>query len=64
MKKHFFIFISEMQPKFGVANVTINRAKYKMKKYFFIFISEMQPKFGAANVTIKRGQHKIERKIM
>ncbi len=64
MKKRFFILISEMQPKFGAANVTIKRGQYKMKKHFFIFISEMQPKFGAANVTINRGQYKIERKIM
>ena len=62
MKKHFFIFISEMQPKFGVANVTNNRAKYKMKKHFFIFISEMQPKFGVANVRISEDNTKLKEK--
>ena len=60
MKKHFFIFISEMQPKFGAANVTIKRAKYKMK--IFIFISEMQPKFGVANVRISEDNTKLKEK--
>ena len=47
---------------FGVANVTINRAKYKMKKHFFIFISEMQPKFGVANVRISEDNTKLKEK--
>ena len=48
-----FVFISEMQPNFGEANVSANRRQYKTKNEFFGYIVEMQPNFGEANGTNK-----------